>query len=191
MENGINYVVRSLLGPHTVSHDVNYTLDYAPLFAESHDNGYTNPRFDFPKNAETTFNSEVKDEKNNIITTPRSEIAIARTQIHEAIHAWLINGGNYGDHHEYMAAHLRKDIVSGLKEYAKQNKIEGLTEQNFQDLSWVGLTDTKAFNSTFKTAADKKAWQARTDKVEYMKNNAANEARDKKLDEIEEFGSPK
>jgi len=175
--------------PFKVNHDVNYNLNYAPLVAYSNDNAYTNGRFDSPGTAETTFNSDVKDETNQSVNKERSEIALARTEIHEAIHAWLINKNNLGEHHEYMASNLRGDIVKGLREYAKKNNISGLTEQNFQDLSWVGLTGTKAFNNTFKTEGERKAWQARTDKIEYKQDPDA--ARDKKLDDIEQNGSTK
>ena len=81
----------------------------------------------------------------------RSDIAMARTLIHEAIHAKLGSEGvTIKDNHEMMAApELRQVIVEGLKQYAKEANIE-YTDKELNSLSWGGLEGTDAFKSLSK-----------------------------------------
>ncbi len=92
------------------------------------------------------------------------------------MHSWITNKrandpafkkASQGDSHEYMANNLRGDLIKGMKEYAKQNNITDLSEQDYDDLSWGGLEDTKAFNKKFDTQEKKDAWIKRTDNLLY------------------------
>lgn len=173
--------------PFSQNNNVNYKLDYYEFVSYKERNANTfatrNQTNSSPESATSHYNkktfgllgydkweSPIYNEKPD---PARTEIAIARTLIHESIHAYLYNlietgGLENTDHHNYMATNFRQDIVVGLKEYALQNDITNLSDQDFEDLSWVGLQDTKAFSEQFKTVEEQKQWKERVDKLEYV-----------------------
>lgn len=111
-----------------------------------------------------------------------SEIAIASTLIHEAIHGKIasisIKGENDG-HNTFNNYH--NDFLKALKEYNTDNNL-GYSDQQLLDLSWQGTEKSKQFksyidnlakenNSTyeaeyknFKTRLQEIIWQKTTDK---------------------------
>jgi hypothetical protein len=123
----------------------------------------------------------------------RTDIALARTVIHESIHAYLYwrydHDSNFreqldtmnfelvnyfGDQHEYMARFLREDLVSGMKEFANDAGISGLSEQDFETLSWVGLQDTGAFRQEFPTPQALADFSRAVYRLEYSSTGFAN-----------------
>ncbi len=109
----------------------------------------------------------------------RTPISVARTMLHEAIHAeifrkirtrgglrwdsntnsWLLNGRrtdfptlfNYYENyqspqHNYMADYYRDAIKTGLRDYATNSGIN-VSDSQLNDLAWVGLTGTQAWNN--------------------------------------------
>jgi RHS repeat-associated protein len=77
-------------------------------------------------------------------TYAETDIAIAKTMIHEMIHAHIAGmnikeTGNHNTHSKY-----RDLLVSGLNEYNKDNNL-GYTDEQIQDLSWVGLGKSDDF----------------------------------------------
>ncbi len=95
------------------------------------------------------FYSEKKIGDFTVIKKP-SDIYIAKTLIHETIHSYLAVTGKgrsltADQEHQLIAVEYRADIVKGLKEYAKENKITGLSNADFEAVSWAGLDGTAAY----------------------------------------------
>jgi len=103
-------------------------------------------------------------------TTRRTDIAIARTLIHETMHAYLaVNSShleNYaGDDHEYMAEFMREDLKTGIKEYADKHGIQ-LDEDDLETLSWAGLHETDAWKNVYDTPEKQNAFFERVGELE-------------------------
>ena len=86
-----------------------------------------------------------------------NEVAMAKTMIHEAMHADMNNklalqNKSFGDQHEYMANNLRTDIVEGITEYVENNHITNISSKEIEILSWSGLTNTSAFKEKYDSA---------------------------------------
>lgn len=121
------------------------------------ENAFTGPGYNkLTNNITTTFDASKFAEA--------SDISIARTIIHESIHAYLVTFFSrdplastksyaqlvedylyYKDanvaHHSYMAKNLVSEIAKSLEEFGK-NKGYTLPSQFYNDLAWGGLTHT-------------------------------------------------
>src|SRR5882757_2525981 len=109
-------------------------------------------------------------------TYATTDIALATSIIHESIHAFIMNQrgngvegfkGNMRDDpqdHEMIATKFRNEIVSTITEY-NDNKKLGYSKEDIQTLSWLGLQNTKAFSSQFKTEKEQKDWKTAIDKL--------------------------
>ncbi len=113
----------------------------------------------------------------------RTDLAIARTVIHEAIHAYLgwktdhdewfkaelVNDYD-GDEHEYMASKLRDVLIEGMKEFANDAGVDGLSDHDFDILSWVGLQQTNEYQKQFPTLEDRERHSLEVIKLEFSNN---------------------
>ena len=99
------------------------------------------------------FNSYHNETFNFTEINGRSEIAMARTILHEFMHTDLFGENEVaGEHHEVMAKEKNRNIIiKGLKEYASENGMEYSGEE-YEVLSWGGLYKTEAFKEKYNTA---------------------------------------
>lgn len=120
------------------------------------------------RSSETTFNTDKRisrDIKNgggvleysNVI----SEIGMVHNVIHEGIHAMILAGDtriSANEQHGKMSTDdyrtLYKDAFREYNMTLSSDKQMDLNEQNLNDLSWVGLTKTKAFKAEFNTVKE-------------------------------------
>jgi RHS repeat-associated protein len=98
---------------------------------------------------ETAFSKTVtsKIDGNDVSTSyERSEIGIAKTLIHEAVHAKidLKNIDDDASHNTYSS--YRGLVLDGLKEYNTDNKL-GFTGSQLEALSWEGIQKSDAFKT--------------------------------------------
>jgi RHS repeat-associated protein len=128
------------------NHAADYLLERM-IAPEDRDFGRTYPNqsaFGKTFKAATGYN---QDRGNN-------DLCISMIVIHEAIHASFFfkpnDGGSEHDHHLKLTA-LRKDIISGGKEFAKKMNIDvsGLTAEDWEAMSWIGLEATPQFQKAF------------------------------------------
>lgn len=171
-----NSVYKKYVAPFEKNQDINYSLDYGALilsyqtWSAATSSDYTKSTGTFTS-AKTTINSDIKTPDGGSVPPPTT-MSMVSTLIHEAMHAYLIHTGIVAQdddaQHEYIATNLRKDIIAGLKEYAKGNNITNLTEQDYNDMSWYGLDKTEAFQKAFKTEQQRAAWRERAMKLEYI-----------------------
>lgn len=121
----------------------------------------------------------------------RPSLAVARTILHEAIHAEIYRkikstNSDYNKikihklswptlfkyykkksknaQHNYMADYYRKAIELGLREYAKQIG-ETHSDQFYRDMAWNGLLDTESWNKQYKDPNYAKKEKRRIKKV--------------------------
>jgi len=137
---------------------------------------YTHVKFELYKNGKVSWgSSRTVINKEPPYDKIINNVAKAKTIIHEAIHAYLnlkIEKGDLkhvGNHHDYMANNLRKDIVKGIMEYVSQEKVKNISKKEIDILSWSGLTDTKAFNQRFNTERKIKRYYRKLEKIETKK----------------------
>ncbi len=83
-----------------------------------------------------------------------ADMYVAKTLIHECIHAYItVTGNNYPwkgapgpvQEHNYMATEYRDDIVKGLTEFANENNVVTSAE-DIDAIAWAGLDSTTAFS---------------------------------------------
>jgi len=136
------------------------------------------------RSSETAFNTDkrnVEDIKNagGIIEYSKviSEIGMVHNVIHEGIHAMLqANDTRISakeQHGQMSTDEYRALYKDALKEYnstLQSDQQLNLNEQNLNDLSWISLTDTKAFKRQFRTEQERDEWTLRVFKLIYKDN---------------------
>lgn len=91
---------------------------------------------------------------NNTYTYERSEIGKARNIIHEGLHSYLgAKGIKEGDGHNTFNTY-RSMMVDALKEYNTDNML-GYTDDQLNELSYVGTRGSKQFKGYIQGLADK------------------------------------
>ncbi|RFM29277.1 hypothetical protein DXN04_33570 [Chitinophaga silvisoli] len=130
----------------------------------------------------------VEDGKTVIKVYEKTEIGIAKTIIHEAIHT-MIGTHKHGDDlpHDYYSQYQAM-LLSALKEYNQENKL-GYTDEQLTQLSWTGIIESKAFkkyitdlsvknNTTYKEEYSK--WYKGQEAVNYKEVTKSAEQTEKK-----------
>jgi RHS repeat-associated protein len=164
-----------ILSKYISSKKYNFTLsdDAKKVTTGSHASTYTSPLVKTMPNkqksiigasADSYYNpeftnvsvSELKDGtgKTWIRTAYRSEIGIAKTVIHEAIHA-KIGASTFDDDdskHDYYNSNYRNVLLNALKEYNTDNKL-GYSDNQLEALTWEGLDGSKGFKDYIKDKA--------------------------------------
>lgn len=102
----------------------------------------------------TTTTETVENGKTMVVTYERSEIGMAKTLIHEAIHAkiGLTNKTDDADHNTFST--FRNSLLTALKEYNTNNKM-GFTGEQLEMLSWEGVDKSAAFKTHLEDLAKK------------------------------------
>ncbi|OGU78713.1 MAG: hypothetical protein A2W11_02800 [Ignavibacteria bacterium RBG_16_35_7] len=156
-----NSVFNSILSSFdNANHNITFDYDAASTrgasgetSTTSHTSFWTGTRSS--SNEVAIFGSKYKPKKTGYVTATvkPADIFIAKTLIHEGLHAYInakgIDVGTDGTdpEHEYIATHYRVLIVQGLKEFAKENYVTGLVDADYEAVSWAGLEGTNAFKS--------------------------------------------
>lgn len=115
--------------------------------------------------------------------TERTEISLARTIIHEGIHAEiaLTPSLNDDDNHNLYSSYQSK-ILNALVEYNRENKL-GYNHDDLEAISWVGTTSSDKFKEYIQGHANKNGttyeqeydnWTQKVHQIEY-KNNEVKE----------------
>lgn len=109
-----------------------------------------------------------------------SEIALAKTLIHEVAHAKIASDGNSskeGQSHNYFATEAVLLVKEGLMEYNNANNL-GYSESDLEALSWEGSHSSEGFknyiNDKAKTnntdnATELKEWNQRVKDIRHTK----------------------
>jgi RHS repeat-associated protein len=122
----------------------------------------------YGETAATRTKEIVEDGKTMVVTSQRSEIGMAKTLIHEAVHAKIgVTNKNDDDDHNTFSTY-RNTLVTALKEYNTDNKL-GFTDEQLDMLSWEGIHKSKAFKTHLQDLAKK---NGTTYDAEYNKWNA-------------------
>lgn len=153
-----NSVFQRFLAPFKVSDEHNLTFDFVVLPTNRFLSGETNPK-DI-ENIVITINGNSNIYRNSakngtIYKIKPADIYVAKTIIHESIHAYIAaNGFQYPwtgapgpvQEHNFMATDHRKDIVSGLTEFAEENIIN-ISATDIEAVSWAGLDGSVAWSN--------------------------------------------
>jgi hypothetical protein len=99
------------------------------------------------ESAKFTKTSElVEDGKTMLVTSERSEIGMAKTIIHEAIHSNIGITNKTEDQKHNVFSNKRNTLLTALKEYNTDNNL-GYTPEQLDMLSWEGLHQSNAFKT--------------------------------------------
>ena len=108
----------------------------------------------------------------------RTEISLARTLLHEGVHAKLALNPKIDDDDEHNKySEYQKNVFSALVEYNTDNKL-GYSSEDLEAISWGGATDSKAFHNYINDRAAKNGttyrdeynnWIITVNRVEYKK----------------------
>jgi hypothetical protein len=95
-----------------------------------------------------------KDGKTMVVSMGRTEIGMAKTLIHEAIHAkiGLTNKDDDANHNTFST--YQSTMLSALKEYNTDNKL-GFSDSQIEALSWEGAQKSDAFKTYINGIAEK------------------------------------
>lgn len=162
-------VVRSLpsmqpvFAPFLQNHVENYTLNFqqtsipmasGDTYPDRSSNGMrTSAHTNYDDNLANGFTSRGT-------TFYLSDIGKAQTVIHEGLHAFILNQMGEGkisvnrrdaQEHNYLADKFQPTILNALQEYNTANKL-GISNEGLTALSWVGLEETKAYQTAYPTA---------------------------------------
>jgi len=102
----------------------------------------------------TKTKEEVVDGKTFLVTYNYSEIAIAKTIIHESIHAKIGTTFKEDDDHHNMYNTYRALLVAALTEYVKDNKLN-YTQEQIEQFSWAGIQASDSFSKYLTELASK------------------------------------
>jgi RHS repeat-associated protein len=83
-----------------------------------------------------------------------TEIAKAKTLLHEAIHAMIYPSGKEDDGSHNLFSQHQKLLFEGLVEYNKDNNL-GYSEEDLEALSWQGIHQSEAFKNYIQNRATK------------------------------------
>ncbi len=85
-------------------------------------------------------------DKTMVVTMERSEIGMAKTLIHEGLHAKIgLTNKNDDDNHDTFSSY-RGSLLTALKEYNTDSKL-GFTDGQLEALSWEGIHKSSAFKT--------------------------------------------
>ncbi len=154
-----NSVFQRFLAPFKISDEHNLTFDFDKMDDGRGLSAQTEVKDENTENIIITMNGNEKFYRNSIkdgtvYKVKPADIYIAKTLIHEAIHAYIaVNGYQYPwtgapgpvQEHNFMATDFRKDIVDGLREFAEENLISML-ETDLEAISWAGLDGSIAWD---------------------------------------------
>lgn len=164
-----NKIFQKFASPFQLPSKYDLFFDYKTVSIWANARGVTNtPRSNNMYNEGATFNTYISinplvtENSMTILgmehTIYRTEIGIARTLIHETIHAYLFHNRNLTesyDNHETMASEEYRNLMKdGLTQFADENGLS-LSEDDLEALSWGGLTETKAFQEKYKTQEER------------------------------------
>ncbi len=136
-----------------------------------------NPDF---RSSRTTFNTDVRDiqevkNAGRVLTVGKvsTEIGLLHDVIHEGIHSMLMaenKNMSANAQHKNMSTQEKRDLYIGaMNEFlgtAEGSNLK-LTAGNLQDMSWLGLENTKEFKNKFKNDEDYNAWYFRVYSLVY------------------------
>lgn len=153
-----NSVFQRFLAPFKESDAHSLTFDFVVLPSNRFLSADTNVKDVENITITVNGNSNIyKDSVKNgtIYKMKPADIYVAKTLIHESIHAYIAaNGFQYPwkgapgpvQEHNFMATDHRKDIVSGLTEFAEENIIN-ISTIDIEAISWAGLDGTVAWSN--------------------------------------------
>lgn len=152
-----NNIYKNILSKYSKSKDFNFYLEYGDKNVSIGANATTrtNRTFSIIKQGNKVIDKNIKSIKSesfygesvlNSGNYERSEIAMAGTLIHEALHAKIATTFKNDDDNHTTFMEYHTTYLDALKEYNRDNNLD-YTDQQLNDLSWEGSKKSKQFRN--------------------------------------------